>query len=58
MSYIKKYTDGAKYRFVFDNVLITSFPDAITEDEGEFSFTVSTQPDANGRYGRAFKIVE
>lgn len=58
MSYIKKYTDGSKYRFVFDNVLITSFPDAITEDEGEFSFTVSIQPDANGRYGRAFKIVD
>ena len=58
MSYVKKYTDGARYRFVFDNVLITSFPDAITEDEGEFAFTISIQPDANGRYGRAFKIVE
>jgi len=58
MSYIKKMTDGVKYRFVFDNVLVTSFPDAITEDETEFSFTISIQPDANGRYGRAYKIVD
>lgn len=58
MSYTRKYTDGQKYRFVFDNVLITSFPDAISEDEGEFAFTVSIQPDAYGRYGRAYKIVD
>jgi len=58
MSYTRKYTDGQKYRFVFDNVLITSFPDAITEEEGEFAFTVSIQPDAYGRYGRAYKIVD
>ena len=58
MSYTKKFTDGQKYRFVFDNVLVTSFPDALTEDEGEFAFTISIQPDAYGRYGRAFKIID
>lgn len=58
MSYVKKYTDGTKYRFVYDNVLITSFPDALTEDEGEFSFTISIQPDSLGRYGRAYKIID
>ena len=58
MSYIRRYTDGQKYRFVFDNVLITSFPDAITEEESEFAFTVSIQPDAYGRYGRAYKIID
>lgn len=58
MSYVKTFTDGVKYRFVFDNVLVTSFPDALTEDETEFAFTVSIQPDVNGRYGRAYKIVE
>lgn len=58
MSYTRRYTDGQKYRFVFDNVLITSFPDAITEEEGEFAFTVSIQPDAYGRYGRAYKIID
>lgn len=58
MSYTKTFTDGNKYRFVFDNVLVTSFPDALTEDETEFAFTVSIQPDANGRYGRAYKIID
>ena len=58
MSYTRRYTDGQKYRFVFDNVLVTSFPDAITEDETEFAFTISIQPDVNGRYGRAYKIVD
>lgn len=58
MSYVRKYTDGQKYRFVFDNVYVTSFPDAITEDEIEFAFTISIQPDANGRYGRAYKIID
>jgi len=58
MSYTRRYTDGQKYRFVFDNVLVTSFPDAITEDETEFAFTINIQPDVNGRYGRAYKIVD
>lgn len=57
MSYVKTMTDGNRYRFVYDNVLITSFPDAIGEDDTEFSFTVNIQPDANGRYGRAYKII-
>lgn len=58
MSYVKRYTDGVKYRFVYDNVLVTSFPDAITEDEGEFSFTIRIEPDEKGRYCRAFKIID
>ena len=58
MSYVKTFTDGVKYRFVFDNVLITSFPDALTGDETEFAFTISIQPDVNGRYGRAYKIID
>lgn len=58
MSYTRTYTDGTKYRFVFDNVLITSFPDEVTEEESEFEFTVNIQPDADGRYGRAYRILE
>ena len=58
MSYVKKHTDGNRYRFVFDNVLVTSFPDTIGEDETTFSFTISIQPDAQGRYGRAYKIID
>lgn len=58
MSYVRCYTDGTKYRFIFDNVLITSFPDAMTEDDdAEGEFTVSIQRDANGRFGYAYRIV-
>ena len=59
MSYVRCYTDGTKYRFVFDNVLITSFPDALTEDDdAEGEFTVSIQRDANGRFGYAYRIAD
>lgn len=57
LSYTKIYTDGVKYRFVFDNVLITSFPDALTEEETEFSFTINIQKDAKGVFGRAYRIL-
>lgn len=57
MSYTRVYNDGVKYRFVFDNVLITSFPDEITDEETEFEFTITVQADRNGRYGRAYRIV-
>ena len=57
MSYIKTHTDGVQYKFVFNNVLVTSFPDAITEDEVEFSFTVQIQKDAAGNFGYAQRIL-
>lgn len=57
MSYTRTYNDGVKYRFVFDNVLITSFPDEITDEESEFEFTVTIQKDAEGRFGRAYRII-
>lgn len=57
MSYTRTWTDGVKYRFVFDNVLITAFPDEITDEETEFEFTVTIQKDATGVFGRAYKII-
>lgn len=56
-SYPRTYNDGTKWRFVFDNVLITSFPDEITDEETEFEFTVVIQKDATGRFGRAYRIL-
>ena len=58
MSYVKKYTDGYKYRFVFNKVLVTSYSDALSEDEGEFSVTISIQKDENGVYGHAYRIID
>ena len=57
MSYTKVWTDGVKYRYVFDNVLITSFPDEVTDEETEFEFTITIQKDATGRFGRAYRIL-
>lgn len=58
MSYKKCYTDGSVYRFVFDNVLVTSFPDALSEDDdAEGEFTITIQRDSNGRFGYAYRIV-
>lgn len=59
MTYVRKYTDGYKYRFVFDNVYVTSFPDSITEDdEYSFSFTISIKKDEYGNFGYAYRIIE
>lgn len=58
MSYVRKYTDGYKYRFVFNKVLVTSYSDALSEDEGEFSVTISIQKDENGVYGHAYRIID
>lgn len=58
MSYIKKYTDGYRYRFVFNKVLVTSFSDTVNEDETEFSITFSIQKDESGAYGHAYRIID
>lgn len=51
MRYVRCYSDGTKYIRTYNNVFVTSFPDAIPADgEGEFSFTVSIQPDEDGNY--------
>lgn len=58
MSYPKCMTDGSKWRFVYNNVLVTSFPDALSEDDdAEGEFTISIQRDENGRFGYAYRIV-
>jgi hypothetical protein len=58
MSYVKCYTDGSKHRFVHNNVLVTSFPDALSEDdEQEGELTLNIQRDANGRFGYAYRII-
>lgn len=50
-------TDGTKLVFVYDNVLVTSFPANITEEETEFSFTINIQKDASGHYFRKYRIL-
>lgn len=59
MSYVRTYTNGSRRRFIFNNVLITSFPDALSEDaDAEGELTISVQRDADGRFGYSYKIVD
>lgn len=59
MSYTKCMTDGSRWKFIYDNVLITSFPDALSEDDdAEGELTISIQRDENGRFGHAYRIVD
>ena len=58
MTYVKCHTDGSKYRFVFNNVLVTSFPDALTEDDdATHEITINIQRDADGKFGYAYRIL-
>lgn len=57
-TYAKTWSDGTKWRFIYDNVLITSFPEEINEEESEFEFTIVIQKDASGRVGRVQRILD
>lgn len=59
MTYKKCYTDGTKWRFVFNNVLITSFPDLMSEDDdAEGELTIAIKRDRDGRFGYAYRIID
>lgn len=58
MSYTKKQSDGVVEVHVYDNVLITSFPQTINNSDSEFSFTISVQRDKNGNFFRIMKYNE
>lgn len=58
MSYPVETTDGVKYLYVFDNVLITSFPFNIdNNNETTFSFSLTIQRDDDGVFVRRRRIV-
>lgn len=52
------YTDGTEEVTVFDNVLITSFPYTINQDETEFSFTIRIQKAKNGHIMRKMRVLD
>ena len=51
------YSDGTQEVTVFDNVLVTSFPYTINEDETEFSFTINIQKDKTGHFMRKMRVL-
>lgn len=50
-------TDGTQYVMVFNNVLVTSFPFTINEDETTFSFTITIQPDTDGHLYHRYRVL-
>lgn len=51
-------TDGVSYIYIFDNVLITSFPFSINNSsETSFSFTITIQRDDEGFFARRRRII-
>lgn len=57
MAYKYKQTDGVEIYRVYNNVLVTSFPHTINEDETEFEFTVNIQKDSEGHYYREWRLL-
>lgn len=57
MSFPYCTSDGTKYIKVFNNVLITSFPEGITNEEQEFEFTVAIRRDAFGHYYKIYRVL-
>lgn len=59
MSYPLETTDGVRYNYIFDNVLITSFPFTINNsNETTFSFTITIQRDDDGVFVRRQRILD
>ena len=50
--------DRVKEMHVFNNVFITSFPNSLSENDTDFSFTINIQPDEGGDYFHIYRIVE
>jgi len=57
LSFERETTDGTRENIIFDNVLVTSFPQSITREETTFAFTVSIQRQANGNFYDRFVVI-
>lgn len=58
MSFSKMQTDKTRIVYVYNNVLITSFPETVNNEEGSFNFNISIQRDQNGNFYEKFRITE
>lgn len=58
MSFTQEQTDGVKQVYVYNNVLITSFPGTVNNEETTFEFTISIQRDKNGRFYDLFRVID
>ncbi|MEI5994018.1 hypothetical protein [Candidatus Enterococcus mansonii] len=58
MSFTQEQTDGVKQNYVYNNVLITSFPGTVNNEETTFEFTISVQRDKNGNFFEMYRVAE
>lgn len=58
MSFKETHKDGVEYVYVYNNVLITSFPQTINNEETTFEFTLSIQRDGNGNFFEKNRILD
>lgn len=58
MTYTVTQTDGVKNIYVFNNVLVTSFPGTINAEETSFSFTISIQRDKDGNFFDQYRVID
>lgn len=58
MSFSTVQTDGVKHVYVYNNVLITSFPGTVNNEETSFEFTISIQRDRNGNFYEVSRIID
>lgn len=57
MTYEKKFSDGTKEVWIYHDVLLTSVPMGITNEETEMEFTVAIPKSANGVDYESYTIV-
>lgn len=58
MSFVQEQTDGVKQHYIYNNVLITSFPGTVNGEETTFEFTISVQRDKNGNFYEMYRVAE
>lgn len=58
MTVQQEQTDDVHQVYIFNNVLVTSFPMTINNEETSFEFTLSIQRDKNGVFFEEYRIIE
>lgn len=58
MSFVQEQTDGVKQHYIYNNVLVTSFPGTVNGEETTFEFTISVQRDKNGNFYEMYRVAE
>ncbi|GCF92502.1 hypothetical protein NRIC_03930 [Enterococcus florum] len=56
MTFTREQTDGVKIQYIYNNVLVTSFPEVLNNEEANFEIGLSIQRARNGNFFEKFRI--